>query len=132
MKARPKLAKVMEKASCYLLEGEIAKSKRQDAGSLTIWAEFSQHYEIILDEAAYGGDGEFFKSIRIEEKGLMALEELLLPKQPKRKESSGRPVKYGLKAKIQARKMKEEGNSIRKIAELMGASTFTVQKLLKK
>lgn len=34
MTARPKLAKVMEKASCYLLEGELAKNKRQDAGAL--------------------------------------------------------------------------------------------------
>ena len=131
MKARPKLAKVMEQANCYLLGGELSKSKRNDAGALTIWAEYLSHSELIVDEAAYAGEGEYFKTIRVNEAGLFALEEVLLPKQPKRKESTGRPVKYGLKAKIQARKLKEQGNSIRKIAEIMGASTFTVQKLLK-
>ena len=131
MRARPKLAKVMEKATCYLLDGELSKSKRNDTGSLTIWAEYISHSELIVDEAAYAGEGEYFKAIKVSEAGLFALEEVLLPKQPKRKESTGRPVKYGLKAKIQARKLKEQGNSIRKIAEIMEASTFTVQKLLK-
>ena len=131
MRARPKLAKVMEQATCYLLEGKLSKSKRNDAGALTIWAEYLSHSELIVDEAAYAGEGEYFKAIRVNEAGLFALEGILLPKQPKRKESTGRPVKYGLKAKIQARKLKEQGKSIRKIAEIMEASTFTVQKLLK-
>lgn len=131
MRARPKLAKAMEKATCYLLDGELSKSKRNDVGALTIWAEYLSHSELIVDEAAYAGEGEYFKAIRVSEAGLFALEEVLLPKQPKRKESTGRPVKYGLKAKIQARKLKEQGTSIRKIAEIMEASTFTVQRLLK-
>ncbi len=131
MRVRPKLAKIMEKATCYLLDGELAKNKRQDAGDLLILAEYSYHYELIMDEAAYAGESEYMVKIRLENTSMNSLENILLPHQPKRKESTGRPVKYGLKAKIQARKLKEQGNSIRKIAEIMGASTFTVQKLLK-
>ncbi len=133
MTARPRLAKVMEKANCYLLEGELAKNKRQDAGALKVLADYTFYCEIIIDEASYMGEPEFFKSIRLDKVAMYALADLFAEKQkpPKRKESTGRPVKYGLKAVIQARKLRKEGHSIRKIAEIMGASTFTVQRLLK-
>ena len=131
MTARPRLTKVMEKAVCYLLEGELAKNKRLDAGALTIIADHASYHEIIIDEASYMGEPEFFKSIRLNDMAMYALTDLLVEKQPKRKESTGRPVKYGLKAVIQARELQKEGHSIRKIAEIMGASTFTVQRLLK-
>lgn len=131
MTARPKLAKVMEKAVCYLLEGELSKNKRLDAGALTIMADHVAYHEIIIDEASYMGEPEYFKSIRLNDTAIFALTDLLVEKQPKRKESTGRPVKYGLKSVIQARKLRKEGHTIRKIAEIMGASTFTVQRLLK-
>ncbi len=131
MKARPRLSKVMEKATCYLLEGEIAKSKREDKGELLIWAEYPFHREIIIDGAAFDGDGEFFRVIKIGENALMELLTILLPQQVKRKESTGRPVKYGFRAMVKARRLKGEGLSIRAIAKEMGASTYTVQRLLK-
>lgn len=43
----------------------------------------------------------------------------------------GRPVTYGQEQKEQAKKLRESGLSIRKIAEQMNASTFTIQRLLK-
>lgn len=47
------------------------------------------------------------------------------------KNQGGRPVKYGQEQKEQAKKLRESGLSIRKIAEQMNASTFTIQRLLK-
>ena len=47
------------------------------------------------------------------------------------KNAGGRPVKYGQEAKERAKALRAENFSIRKIAAKMGASTFTVQKLLK-
>lgn len=47
------------------------------------------------------------------------------------KNAGGRPVKYGQEAKERAKALRAENLSIRKIAAEMGASTFTVQKLLK-
>ena len=47
------------------------------------------------------------------------------------KNAGGRPVKYGQEAKERAKAMRAENLSIRKIAAEMGASTFTVQRLLK-
>ena len=47
------------------------------------------------------------------------------------KNAGGRPVKYGQEAKERARALRAENLSIRKIAAEMGASTFTVQRLLK-
>ena len=47
------------------------------------------------------------------------------------KNVGGRPVKYGKEAKERAKALRAENFSIRKIATEMGASTFTVQKLLK-
>jgi hypothetical protein len=43
----------------------------------------------------------------------------------------GRPVTYGQEQAEQAKKLRAEGLSIRKIAEQMNASTFTIQRLLK-
>lgn len=95
MTARPRLAKVMEKANCYLLEGELAKNKRQDAGALKVLADYTFYCEIIIDEASYMGEPEFFKSIRLDKVAMYALADLFAEKQkpPKRKESTGRPVK---------------------------------------
>ena len=130
---RPKLAAVMDKATCYLLDGELAKNKKQDAGGLTVLAEYgySDRYEIITDEAASDGESEYFKVYKFSGRAWDAMLEIMLPKQPQRKESTGRPVKYGLKAVMKARQLHEDGLSIRKIAQEMGASTSTVQKLLK-
>ena len=47
------------------------------------------------------------------------------------KNAGGRPVKYGQEAKERAKALRAENLSIRKIAAEMGASTFTVQRLLK-
>ena len=47
------------------------------------------------------------------------------------KNAGGRPVKYGQEAKEIAKALRAENFSIRKIADEMGASTFTVQRLLK-
>lgn len=47
------------------------------------------------------------------------------------KNAGGRPVKYGQEAKERAKALRAENFSIRKIATEMGASTFTVQRLLK-
>ena len=43
----------------------------------------------------------------------------------------GRPVKYGDKEREQAKALRADGLSIRKIADQMDCSTFTVQRLLK-
>ena len=43
----------------------------------------------------------------------------------------GRPVKYGAEARERARALHNDGLSIRNIAKEMGASPFTVQRLLK-
>ncbi len=43
----------------------------------------------------------------------------------------GRPIEYGDKAKEQAKALRDDGLSIRKIADEMDCSTFTVQRLLK-
>ena len=47
------------------------------------------------------------------------------------RDAGGRPVKYGHEAKEKAKPLRAENLSIRKIAAEMGASTFTVQRLLK-
>ena len=47
------------------------------------------------------------------------------------KNAGGRPVKYGQEAKEIAKALRAENFSIRKIADEMGASTFTVQRHLK-
>ena len=132
-RARPRLSKVMEKAiTCWLLDGEIAKSKKDDQEQLTVLAEYTGQlyswYELIVDSPAIVGESEYFRSMRLTQKALDSFGELLTEKAPKRKESTGRPRKYGWQAKLQALKLQKEGNSIRKIAEIMGASTFTVQR----
>ena len=43
----------------------------------------------------------------------------------------GRPVKYGQEARAKAKDLQDDGFSIRAIAKELGASTFTVQRLLK-
>ena len=43
----------------------------------------------------------------------------------------GRPVKYGAEAKERAKALHGDGLSIRNIAKEMGASPFTIQRLLK-
>lgn len=43
----------------------------------------------------------------------------------------GRPVKYGDEAKARAKALRNDGFSIRNIADQMDCSTFTVQRLLK-
>lgn len=88
-------------------------------------------YELIVDSPAIVSEPEYFSSMRLTQQALDSFGELMTEKAPKRKESTGRPKKYGLQAKIKAVKLRQEGNSIRKIAEIMGASTFTVQRLLK-
>lgn len=47
------------------------------------------------------------------------------------KHPGGRPKKYGEEERAKAKQMRADGFSIRAIAGVMGASTFTVQKLLK-
>jgi hypothetical protein len=47
------------------------------------------------------------------------------------KPSWGRPVTYGAEAREKAKALQKEGLSIRAIAKAMGASTFTIQRLLK-
>lgn len=135
-RARPRLSEVMKKAIvCWLLDGEIAKNKKDDQSQLTVLAEYTgtlySWYELIVDSPAIVGEPEYFWNMRLTQRALDSFGELLTEKAPKRKESTGRPKKYGLQAKMQARKLRKEGNSIRKIAEIMGASTFTVQRLLK-
>ena len=48
-----------------------------------------------------------------------------------RKESTGRPKKYGAEDAEKVQGLKKEGHSIREISAILGMSTFTVQKLLK-
>lgn len=48
-----------------------------------------------------------------------------------RKESTGRPPKYGAEDAALVQELKKEGHSIRKIAAMLQMSTFTVQRLLK-
>ena len=43
----------------------------------------------------------------------------------------GRPIKYGDKERAQAKALREDGMSIRKIANELDCSTFTVQRLLR-
>jgi len=49
-----------------------------------------------------------------------------------RKESTGRPPKYGAEDAAKVWSLKVEGNSIRQIAAKLRMSTFTVQRLLKR
>lgn len=48
----------------------------------------------------------------------------------KEKHPGGRPAKYGPEDAERAKALKAEGLSLRKIADRMGASTFTVRRLL--
>lgn len=50
---------------------------------------------------------------------------------PKEKSHGGRPAKYGRDAVEMAKALRDKRLSIREIAREMGASTYTVQKLLK-
>ena len=131
--SRPKLTKVLEQADCcYLLDGELAKSKKADVGSLTVLAEYGERWEIIIDSPICGDEEEYFRKMSLSDKAINNICEILGKKVelPKRKESTGRPKKYGIAEAQEARKLKAEGLSIRKIAEKMGASTYTVQTLL--
>lgn len=50
---------------------------------------------------------------------------------PKEKSHGGRPAKYGREAAERAKALRDKRLSIREIAKELGASTYTVQKLLK-
>ena len=47
-----------------------------------------------------------------------------------KKHAGGRPVEYGLKEREEAKRLRDEGKSIRGIAQRMQASTTTIQRLL--
>ena len=130
-KARPQLAAIMKTHMCYLLAGTLAKTKRQDQDGLTIWAERGGAGQIIIDEPALGDESEYIRVIRLDAGAVDTLAEHLAPPPPPRvKLKDGRPVEYGLQAKLQARKLHDAGLSIRKIAAELGCSPRTVQRLL--
>lgn len=133
---RPRLAKILQSYSCYLLDGELAKNKRQDWDRLVLFAENGSDCAVIEDIPAIDGDDETIRIIKMPSMGFVRLNEICeesfdFSKKKTRKESSGRPVKYGEQERTKARKLHESGLSIRKIAEEMGASAATIQKLLK-
>lgn len=131
LRARAKLAKVMDVGTCYLLDGELSKSKRNDFDKLTIWAEYDNYCEIITDIPACDDGGEIFKSIKINSKARDKLANHLNPYEGIKTKPSGRPVVYGSAAQLKVKLLRQKGLSIRKIAKELGASTFTIQKLLK-
>ena len=132
LKNRPKLAKVMEAATCYLLDGELANSKRNDFDKLTIWAEYDNYTEIITDIPSCDDGREILKSIKITANALQDLSYHLNPYKLAKPKNLGRPVVYDTAAQLKVKLLRQKGLSIRKIAKEMGASTFTIQKLLKK
>ena len=132
LKNRQKLAKVMEATTCYLLDGELAKSKRNDFDKLTIWAQYDNYTEIIIDIPACDDGGEIFQSIKIPAKSIQELAYHINPYKFAKPNNLGRPVVYGSTAQLKVKLLRQKGLSIRKIAKEMGASTFTIQKLLKK
>lgn len=131
LKNRRRLSKIMEDATCYLLDGELCKNKRKDFDKLTIWAEYDNYTEIITDIPACDDGGEIFKSIKITAKAQQELAYHLNPYETVKAKNPGRPVVYGNAAQMKVKLMRQNGLSIRKIAKEMGASTFTIQKLLK-
>lgn len=131
LKNRRRLAKIMEDAICYLLDGELAKCKRNDFDKLTIWAEYIDYVEIIIDIPACDDGGEIFQSIKITGKAKHELSFHLNPYKSVIAKNPGRPVVYDTAAQTKVKLLRQNGLSIRKIAKEMGASTFTIQKLLK-
>lgn len=127
---RGKLAKVMEKATCYLLEGELAKDKRQDFDGLTVLADYGGRCEIIQDTAAGEGEGEYFRRMELSRVAMGALTEILTPKP--QKPNWGRPKKYGRVEEYKAKKMQKDGVPLREIARNIGCSLSTLQRLLGK
>ena len=74
-RARPRLSEVMKKAIvCWLLDGEIAKNKKDDQGQLTVLAEYTgklySWYELIVDSPAIVGEPEYFWNMRLTQKAL--------------------------------------------------------------
>ena len=132
LKNRSKLAKTMEVSTCYLLDGELANNKRNDFNRLTIWAEYDNYTEIITDIPACDDGGEIFKSIKITTKAQQELAYHLNPYETVKVKNPGRPVVYDTAAQTKVKLLRQKGLSIRKIAQEIGASTFTIQKLLKK
>jgi len=131
LKNRGRLSKVMEVATCYLLDGELAKSKKNDFDKLTIWAEYDNHTDIITDIPASSEGGEIFRAIKLSSKAQQELAYHLNPYETSKPKKSGRPVVYDTAAQLKVKLLRQKGLSIRKIAREMGASTFTIQKLLK-
>ena len=131
MKARPKLTKILSEATCYLLDGELARSKRNDFDKLTIWAEYISCSCLVVDIPAADGEAEIIHTIKVNQKGVQALADHLNPYKDIPMPQVGRPVVYGAAAQMKVKLMKKKGMSIRKIAAEIGASTYTVQKLLK-
>lgn len=129
LKKRKELSRIMERATCYLLEGELAKGKRHDLGQLIVFADYGNYCELIKDRAAEDGASEHVHKFVLSETAMNSLKEILAPPE---KPKGGRPKKYGSAAEIKALKMQREGTSLRQIARTLGCSLSTVQGLLGK
>ena len=137
-RARPKLSKAILRADrCYLLSGDLPKNKRTDVGELTVLLSYGERYELATDGAAIHDEPEFWRPVAFSIGAAESLMDVLIHDMPylfapeKPKSNAGRPTKYGLREKAKARRLREEGFSIRAIAHEMNASTATIQKLLK-
>lgn len=137
--ARPKLAKVLDsyKGKAYLLSGKLSKSKIKDTDRLIIMINDDYNkYMIIEDLPAIKSEdiSEKYYKININTQGREILNNIVMEmvgvEKPKRKESTGRKPKSDEFIQ-QIKKSREQGVSIRHIADDLHVSTATVQKYIK-
>ena len=125
---RPRLAALMRKADCLLLDGKTAKGKA-DHDRLTVLLHYegqtAARYEVARDLPAGEGDSERLEAIPLSQTAMDALAEVLVERAPKRGESSGRPRALTPTQELQAAKMRAEGASVRQIAAELGVSPAT-------
>ena len=129
-----------ETTRIVLIGGKVPKSARSDREPVTLlFIEYAGRGVVYTLTSKPAGD--YPEILSVGQTDFVELDELLHGAHAvkggnphahrQRKESTGRPKKYGAEDAEKVQGLKKEGHSIRKISAILGMSTFTVQKLLK-
>lgn len=135
--ARPELARILDKhgGPAFLIKGKLSRSKAEDYDELVVLIDEAYRYLLISDMPAVKNEGlsEKFHKTVIDTRGTEILETIIMERagEHKRRESTGRPIKFGDDIKERAKELREQGLSIRKIAAELNVSPTTVYNRLK-
>lgn len=128
----PQLAKRLKQSKnrCYCLNEKLPEKKAPIAKIyLLIQGQVPPVFEIEVYTLTYGI--EKVTRLVLPKYAMESLLEILKPSNTNSPKPSGRPRKYGVKDALAIQNLQKEGISIRKIAQKLGMSTNTVQRLKK-